>query len=204
MPEDNEIETDWKTEYQKIQRKLSRSNKRNDELNSRIAEGEASSRRTESMVERMLDGDADAEFKEQIKSQREKDTATAQLEVELSSLIEQKDLDFDGDPRLSDARRLVNEFNRTGDTSIIGDIKSMINGIDSIEDAGTETETEQSKIDAAVLADRQAYGRVDTGHTTALNTSQVSRQDLAFMNPKDGRNAMAEKVKQALDQLYGS
>ncbi|MAH51029.1 hypothetical protein CMI37_34755, partial [Candidatus Pacearchaeota archaeon] len=120
MPEDNET-TDWEAEYKKLQRRLNRTNKRNDELNARIAESEASGRRTEQMVERMLDGDADAEFKDSMKSQREKDTATAQLEVELSRLIEDKELDFDSDPRLSDARRLVGEFNRTGDMSIMGE-----------------------------------------------------------------------------------
>ncbi len=191
---------DWEADYKKLQRKLNRSNKRNDDLAKRVAESEASMRRTETMVERLLDGDADAEFKQQIAAQRSQDSTAVQLEVELASLLEEKDLDFDTDPKLGEARRLVAEINRTGNMELVNELKRTINDATTV---GSGPETEEERTQAAILADRQAHGRVDTGHTTAPVDSKLRYVDIANLDPSEGVPAMREKMKQALDQMMG-
>ena len=194
---------EWEVEYKKLQRKLSRNTTRTSDLTTQVAELRAGNARIEQIVERLIDSDDDAAFRQTLKQQRESDTSAARVTAEVESLLDDKDVDFMTDPRLSEARRIYEEINRTGNMGLVDSLKQSISGI-SDEPSETNDATVEEQIATAVATDRRERARVDGGSTTAPNPQSVSRSDLSNMNPSQMSIAeMKERTKQALEQQLG-
>ena len=212
MPDDTTA--DWETEYKKLQRKLNRKDKSGQEMTRRVAEQDATLRRLEAMQETLLDfltvGDDEAvsrasAVKQTLHTRRQQDTDAAQLESRISSILDSHDVDFDSDPRLEEARRLVSEVNRTGNLELASTIETVIAKAMDIdaEDGGSDGDgsTIEQAVREAVAEDRRTTGRVDIGQTTVTNSNQVRRSDFVDISPTSGYTAMREKLNKHLDSL---
>lgn len=197
---------EWETEYKKLQRKEARKQSRINDLTTQVAEQRATSARIETMIERLLDPTEDAEFQQQLVKQREVDTTAARLTSEVEALLDDKDLNFQTDPRLAEARRIYEEINRTGNMALADAMKQSINAITGTGDADKDSPPGdvQQQIADAIATDRKERARVDGGQTTAPNPQSVSRSDLRNLDPSQmTATEMKELTKKALDQMTG-
>lgn len=172
---------EWETEYKKLQRKLNRKDSRVNNLTTQVAELRAQGNRIEQITERLIDGEEDTEFRTNLTKQRETDATTARVTAEVESLLDDTDIDFKTDPRAAEARRILEEINRTGNMGLVDSLKQSIKGI-SDEPSEPSTKTVEEQIADAVTADRKERARVDGGQTTAPNPQSISRSDLGKMD----------------------
>jgi len=203
----NGSDTDWEGEYKKLQRKLNRQQNKSRDNAQRMAEIEAGQRRTEQLLDAVLDaatsGDDDLTAKalatrRELESQRSSDTTAAQFEAELNQILDDNETDWKSDDRLSEARRLLEEVNRTGDLSRLSEVRRLTQ-----EALGSSEETGDidNRIQDAILKDRQEHGRVDTG-TSVGGGQRFTRQNVADLDPiKLGVRGMREVLDKVYDQM---
>lgn len=199
MP-DNEETQDWEAQYKKLQSKYNRLQTRANSNSREVSELRATTASNGTMLKRLLDGEGDTEFKQSIADQEARDIATGKAEIEVASILDDVDVDFDTDPRLSDARRLVVEIQETGNLALVDQVKTAIAAIGDAAEVVNDDDV-QARIDTAVLEDRKEHGRVDTGRTTAPNIP-VSIGDLRNLDPRKGAATMKEQVEKSLDQMF--
>ena len=203
----NGSDTDWEGEYKKLQRKLNRQQNKSRDNAQRMAEIESGQRRTEQLLDAVLDaatsGDDDLTAKalatrRELESQRSSDTTAAQFEAELNQILDDNETDWKSDDRLSEARRLLEEVNRTGDLSRLSEVRRLTQ-----EALGSSEETGDidNRIQDAILKDRQDHGRVDTG-TSVGGGRRFTRNDVANLDPiKLGVKGMREVLDKVYDQM---
>ena len=197
-------------EHKKLQRTLARRDAKVKTLEQSIAENRSTGERQEELLANVihmftLDDDARtqraAELLPNMEARREYDMSSAQVKAELSRLTDGADVDLDTDERLREARNLIEEMARTGNPAL--GQEALRRAQEALEEKGGDASTAdiESVVRAAILKDRQEHGRVDTGQSTAHVAGNVTRQDLASLNPKSGLAAMRETTEKALEQL---
>jgi len=200
-------DTDWEGEYKKLQRKLNRQQNKSRDNAQRMAEIEAGQRRAEQLLDAVLEaatsGDDDLTAKalamrRELESQKGSDSTAARFESELNQYLDDNDADWGSDDRLSEARRLLEEVNRTGDISRLSEVKRLTQeALSSSEETGDI----DNRIQDAILKDRQDHGRVDTG-TSVGGGQRFTRNDVANLDPiKLGVRGMREVLDKVYDQM---
>jgi len=200
-------DTDWEGEYKKLQRKLNRQQNKSRDNAQRMAEIEAGQRRTEQLLDAVLDaatsGDDDLTAKalatrRELESQRSSDTTAAQFEAELNQILDDNETDWGSDDRLTEARRLLEEVNRTGDMTRLSEVRRLTQeALSSSEETGDI----DNRIQDAILKDRQDHGRLDTG-TSVGGGQRFTRNDVANLDPiKLGVRGMREVLDKVYDQM---
>ena len=200
-------ETDWEGEYKKLQRKLNRQQGKSRDNVQRMAELEAGQRRTEQLLQAVLEaasaGDDELQRRaldtqRELLTQRSSDTTAAQFEAELASILDENDADWSADERLSDARRLLEEVNRTGDIGRLSEVKRLTQ---EAFNSSVSSDDIDSRIQDAVLKDRQNHGRVDTGESVSKG-QRYTREDVANLDPVSlGVRGMREALNKVYDQM---
>ena len=200
-------DTDWEGEYKKLQRKLNRQQNKSRDSSQRMAEIEAGQRRAEQLLDAVLEaatsGDDDLTAKaltmrRELESQKGSDTTAAQFEAELNQLLDDNETDWRSDDRLTEARKLLEEVNRTGDMTRLSEVRRLTQeALGSSEGTGDV----DNRIQDAILKDRQDHGRVDTG-TSVGGGQRFTRKDVADLDPiKLGVIGMREVLDQVYDQM---
>ena len=200
-------DTDWEGEYKKLQRKLNRQQNKSRDNAQRMAEIEAGQRRAEQLLDAVLEaatsGDDDLTAKalatrRELESQRSSDTTAAQFEAELNQILDDNETDWGSDDRLTEARRLLEEVNRTGDMTRLSEVRRLTQeALSSSEETGDI----DNRIQDAILKDRQDHGRVDTG-TSVGGGQRFTRNDVANLDPiKLGVRGMREVLDKVYDQM---
>ena len=199
-------DTDWEGEYKKLQRKLNRNLTKSKDTGLRIAELEAGQRRAEQLLESLLEtttsfGDASMQERarttmREFQDQRRNDTNAAQFEAELNNLLDTHEVEWN-DERFGDARRLLDEVNQSGDLTRLSEVRRLTQeALTTTESGGTD-----SRIQEAILKDRQEHGRVDTGSSVG-GGQRFTRQDVANLDPiKLGVRGMREELEKVYDQM---
>ena len=197
-------DVDWEQNYKQLQRKYNRQQTKTREATQKLAELESGQRRIEQLLDTVLDaatmGDEQLsgrarELRGELDSQRSNDKTAAQFEYELNSILEDNDTDWQDD-RLSEARRLLDDINSKGDLTRLHEVRRLTQ--DAFQDQGTDVD---SKIQEAILKDRQDHGRVDTG-TSVGGGQRFTRQDVADLDPiKLGVKGMREVLDKVYDQM---
>ena len=200
-------DTDWEGEYKKLQRKLNRQQSKSRDGTQRMAELEAGQRRTEHLLEAVLDAatlgndelmDKASTVRRELASQRSSDSTAARFESELNQFLDDNDADWGSDERLTEARRLLEEVNRTGDVSRLSEVKRLTQEALSTNEGNGDID---GRIQDAILKDRQAPGRVDTG-TSVGGGQRFTRQDVADLDPvKLGVRGMRDVLDKVYDQM---
>ena len=200
-------DTDWEGEYKKLQRKLNRQQNKSRDNAQRMAEIEAGQRRAEQLLDAVLEaatsGDDDLTAKalamrRELESQKGSDSTAARFEAELNQILDDNETDWKSDDRLSEARRLLEEVNSTGDLSRLSEVRRLTQ-----EALGSSEETGDidNRIQDAILKDRQDHGRVDTG-TSVGGGQRLTRNDVANLDPiKLGVSGMREVLDKVYDQM---
>ena len=200
-------DTDWEGEYKKLQRKLNRQQNKSRDNAQRMAEIEAGQRRAEQLLDAVLEaatsGDDDLTAKalamrRELESQKGSDSTAARFEAELNQILDDNETDWKSDDRLSEARRLLEEVNSTGDLSRLSEVRRLTQ-----EALGSSEETGDidNRIQDAILKDRQDHGRVDTG-TSVGGGQRFTRQDVADLDPiKLGVGGMRDVLDKVYDQM---
>ena len=200
-------DTDWEGEYKKLQRKLNRQQNKSRDNAQRMAEIEAGQRRAEQLLDAVLEaatsGDDDltakaSAMRRELESQKGSDSTAAQFEAELNQILDDNETDWKSDDRLSEARRLLEEVNSTGDLSRLSEVRRLTQ-----EALGSSEETGDidNRIQDAILKDRQDHGRVDTG-TSVGGGQRFTRNDVANLDPiKLGVSGMREVLDKVYDQM---
>ena len=200
-------DTDWEGEYKKLQRKLNRQQNKSKDTTQRMAEIESGQRRTEQLLEAVLEaatsGDENLTAKalsirQELESQRSSDSTAAQFEAELNQILDDNETDWKSDDRLSEARRLLEEVNRTGDLSRLCEVRRLTQeALYSSEG----NENIDNRIQDAILKDSQDHGRVDTG-TSVGGGQRFTRNDVANLDPiKLGVSGRREVLDKVYDQM---
>ena len=200
-------ETDWEGEYKKLQRKLNRQQGKSRDNVQRMAELEAGQRRTEQLLQAVLEaasaGDDELQRRaldtqRELLTQRSSDTTAAQFEAELAGILDDNDADWSADERLSDARRVLEEVNRTGDIGSLSEVKRLTQ---EAFNSSVSSDDIDSRIQDAVLKDRQNHGRVDTGESVS-KSQRYTREDVANLDPVAlGIRGMREALNKVYDQM---
>ena len=200
-------DTDWEGEYKKLQRKLNRQQSKSRDGTQRMAELEAGQRRTEHLLEAVLDAatlgndelmDKASTVRRELASQRSSDSTAARFESELNQFLDDNDADWGSDERLTEARRLLEDVNRTGDVSRLSEVKRLTQEALSTNEGNGDID---GRIQDAILKDRQAHGRVDTG-TSVGGGQRFTRQDVADLDPvKLGVRGMRDVLDKVYDQM---
>ena len=200
-------DTDWEGEYKKLQRKLNRQQSKSRDGTQRMADLEAGQRRTEHLLEAVLDAatlgndelmDKASTVRRELASQRSSDSTAARFESELNQFLDDNDADWGSDERLTEARRLLEEVNRTGDVSRLSEVKRLTQEALSTNEGNGDID---GRIQDAILKDRQAHGRVDTG-TSVGGGQRFTRQDVADLDPvKLGVRGMRDVLDKVYDQM---
>ena len=200
-------DTDWEGEYKKLQRKLNRQQSKSRDGTQRMAELEAGQRRTEHLLEAVLAAatlgndelmDKASTVRRELASQRSSDSTAARFESELNQFLDDNDADWGSDERLTEARRLLEEVNRTGDVSRLSEVKRLTQEALSTNEGNGDID---GRIQDAILKDRQAHGRVDTG-TSVGGGQRFTRQDVADLDPvKLGVRGMRDVLDKVYDQM---
>ena len=200
-------DTDWEGEYKKLQRKMNRQQNKSRDNAQRMAEIEAGQRRAEQLLDAVLEaatsGDDDltakaTSIRRELASQKGSDSTAAQFEAELNQILDDNETDWRSDDRLTDARKLLEEVNRTGDLSRLSEVRRLTQ-----EALGSSEETGDidNRIQDAILKDRQDHGRVDTG-TSVGGGQRFTRNDVANLDPiKLGVSGMREVLDKVYDQM---
>lgn len=193
-------------EHKNLQRKFDRLSKKLAKTTERAETSESGQDRLESLMvgiaEALTDGDdtSTARVKElvaQNTTQKSADATAAQLTARLDQAVDDAGEDWE-DGKFDAARAVLAEIQTSGDLTRGHEVERLIRDATSTEDESVE-----DKIKAAVLADRQSTGRVDTNESSATS-GKVRFGDITSMNPKaEGIGSMREKMKKALDQFYG-
>ena len=200
-------DTDWEGEYKKLLRKMNRQQNKSRDNAQRMAEIESAQRRTEQLLEAVLEastsGDDDlmakaSSIRRELESQRSSDTTAAQFEAELNQILDDTETAWKSDDRLSEARRLLEEVNRTGDLTRLSERRRLTQeALDSSEG----NENIDNRIQDAILKDRQDHGRVDTGSSVG-GGQRFTRNDVANLDPiKLGVRGMREVLDKVYDQM---
>jgi hypothetical protein len=197
-------DVDWEQNYKQLQRKYNRQQTKTRDSTQKMAELESGQRRIEKLLDTVLDaatmGDDTLsgrakELRGELDSQRSNDKTAAQFEYELNTMLEDNDTDWQDD-RLSEARRLLEDINSTGDLGRLHEVRRLTQ--DAFQDQDTDVDT---KIQEAILKDRQDLGRVDTG-TSVGGGQRFTRQDVAELDPiKLGVKGMREVLDKVYDQM---
>ena len=200
-------ETNWEGEYKKLQRKLNRQQNKTRDSSQRMAEIEAGQRRAEQLLEAVLEaatsGDDDlmakaSSIRRELESQKSSDSTAAQFEAELNQMLDDNEADWTSDDRLSEARRLLEEVNRTGDLSRLSEVRRLTQEALGSSEGNGDVDT---RIQDAILKDRQDHGRVDTG-TSVGGGQRFTRNDVANLDPiKLGVSGMREVLDKVYDQM---
>ena len=199
-------DTDWEGEYKKLQRKFNRNLTKAKDTGVRIAELEAGQKRAEGLLQSLLEttssfGDESVmertrETMRGLEAQRRNDTTAAQFEGELNNLLDEYDVDWSSDDRLDGARRLLDEVNQSGDIHRLSEVRRLTQ--EALASDGADTD---SRIQDAILKDRQEHGRVDTGSSVG-GGQRLTRQDVANLDPiKLGVKGMREELDKVYDQM---
>ena len=200
-------DTDWEGEYKKLQRKMNRQQNKSRDNAQRMAEIESGQRRAEQLLDAVLEaatsGDDDLTAKalamrRELESQKGSDSTAAHFEAELNQILDDNETDWKSDDRLTEARRLLEEVNSTGDLSRLSEVRRLTQeALGSIEETGDI----DNKIQDAILKDRQDHGRVDTG-TSVGGGQRFTRQDVADLDPiKLGVSGMRDVLDKVYDQM---
>jgi len=200
-------DTDWEGEYKKLQRKLNRQQNKSRDNAQRMAEIEAGQRRAEQLLDAVLEaatsGDDDLTAKalamrRELESQKGSDSTAARFEAELNQILDDNETDWGSDDRLTEARRLLEEVNRTGDMTRLSEVRRLTQeALSSSEETGDI----DNRIQDAILKDRQDHGRVDTG-TSVGGGQRFTRNDVANLDPiKLGVRGMREVLDKVYDQM---
>ena len=198
-------DTDWEKEYKQLQRKFNRNLTKSKESSLRLAELEAGMKRSEQLMQTLLEttssfGDEDVRERARttlrdFDDQRRNDSTAARFEADMSSLLDENDANWD-DERLAGARRLLDEVNQTGDLNRLTEVSRLTH--EALASGGTDTD---SRIQEAILKDRQEHGRVDTGASVG-GGQRLTRQDVANLDPiKLGVRGMREELAKVYDQM---
>ena len=198
-------DTDWEKEYKQLQRKFNRNLTKSKESSLRLAELEAGMKRSEQLMQTLLEttssfGDEDVRERARttlrdFDDQRRNDSTAARFEADMSSLLDENDANWD-DERLAGARRLLDEVNQTGDLSRLSEVSRLTH-----EALASGTNDTDSRIQEAILKDRQEHGRVDTGSSVG-GGQRLTRQDVANLDPiKLGVRGMREELAKVYDQM---
>ena len=200
-------DTDWEGEYKKLQRKLNRQQNKSRDNAQRMAEIEAGQRRAEQLLDAVLEaatsGDDDLTAKalamrRELESQKGSDSTAARFEAGLNQTLDDNETDWGSDDRLTEARRLLEEVNRTGDMTRLSEVRRLTQeALSSSEETGDI----DNRIQDAILKDRQDHGRVDTG-TSVGGGQRFTRNDVANLDPiKLGVRGMREVLDKVYDQM---
>tara|TARA_R110002020_G_scaffold295333_2_gene511012 strand:+ start:478 stop:1119 length:642 start_codon:yes stop_codon:yes gene_type:complete len=198
-------DTDWEKEYKQLQRKFNRNLTKSKESSLRLAELEAGMKRSEQLMQTLLEttssfGDEDVRERARttlrdFDDQRRNDSTAARFEADMSSLLDENDANWD-DERLAGARRLLDEVNQTGDLTRLSEVSRLTH-----EALASGTNDTDSRIQEAILKDRQEHGRVDTGSSVG-GGQRLTRQDVANLDPiKLGVRGMREELAKVYDQM---
>ena len=198
-------DTDWEKEYKQLQRKFNRNLTKSKESSLRLAELEAGMKRSEQLMQTLLEttssfGDEDVRERARttlrdFDDQRRNDSTAARFEADMSSLLDENDANWD-DERLAGARRLLDEVNQTGDLNRLTEVSRLTH-----EALASGTNDTDSRIQEAILKDRQEHGRVDTGSSVG-GGQRLTRQDVANLDPiKLGVRGMREELAKVYDQM---
>ena len=198
-------DTDWEKEYKQLQRKFNRNLTKSKESSLRLAELEAGMKRSEQLMQTLLEttssfGDEDVRERARttlrdFDDQRRNDSTAARFEADMSSLLDENDANWD-DERLAGARRLLDEVNQTGDLTRLTEVSRLTH-----EALASGTNDTDSRIQEAILKDRQEHGRVDTGSSVG-GGQRLTRQDVANLDPiKLGVRGMREELAKVYDQM---
>ena len=198
-------DTDWEKEYKQLQRKFNRNLTKSKESSLRLAELEAGMKRSEQLMQTLLEttssfGDEDVRERARttlrdFDDQRRNDSTAARFEADMSSLLDENDANWD-DERLAGARRLLDEVNQTGDLARLSEVSRLTH-----EALASGTNDTDSRIQEAILKDRQEHGRVDTGSSVG-GGQRLTRQDVANLDPiKLGVRGMREELAKVYDQM---
>ena len=200
-------DTDWEGEYKKLQRKLNRQQNKSRDNAQRMAEIEAGQRRAEQLLDAVLEaatsGDDDLTAKalamrRELESQKGSDSTAARFEAELNQILDDNETDWKSDDRLSEARRLLEEVNSTGDLSRLSEVRRLTQEALGSSEGNGDVDT---RIQDAILKDRQDHGRVDTG-TSVGGGQRFTRNDVANLDPiKLGVSGMREVLDKVYDQM---
>ena len=127
-------DTDWEKEYKQLQRKFNRNLTKSKESSLRLAELEAGMKRSEQLMQTLLEttssfGDEDVRERARttlrdFDDQRRNDSTAARFEADMSSLLDENDVNWD-DERLAGARRLLDEVNQTGDLARLSEVSRL-------------------------------------------------------------------------------
>ena len=198
-------DTDWEKEYKQLQRKFNRNLTKSKESSLRLAELEAGMKRSEQLMQTLLEttssfGDEDVRERARttlrdFDDQRRNDSTAARFEADMSSLLDENDANW-ADERLAGARRLLDEVNQTGDLTRLTEVSRLTH-----EALASGTNDTDSRIQEAILKDRQEHGRVDTGSSVG-GGQRLTRQDVANLDPiKLGVRGMREELAKVYDQM---
>ena len=198
-------DTDWEKEYKQLQRKFNRNLTKSKESSLRLAELEAGMKRSEQLMQTLLEttssfGDEDVRERARttlrdFDDQRRNDSTAARFEADMSSLLDENDANWD-DERLAGARRLLDDVNQTGDLARLSEVSRLTH-----EALASGTNDTDSRIQEAILKDRQEHGRVDTGSSVG-GGQRLTRQDVANLDPiKLGVRGMREELAKVYDQM---
>ena len=198
-------DTDWEKEYKQLQRKFNRNLTKSKESSLRLAELEAGMKRSEQLMQTLLEttssfGDEDVRERARttlrdFDDQRRNDSTAARFEADMSSLLDENDANWD-DERLAGARRLLDEVNQTGDLTRLTEVSRLTH-----EALASGTNDTDSRIQEAILKDRQEHGRVDTGSSVG-GGQRFTRQDVADLDPiKLGVRGMRDVLDKVYDQM---
>ena len=112
-------------------------------------------------------------------------------------MLDDNEADWTSDDRLSEARRLLEEVNRTGDVTRLSEVRRLTQeALTGEEDRNVDT-----RIQDAILKDRQEHGRVDTGSSVG-GGQRFTRQDVADLDPiKLGVRGMRDVLDKVYDQM---
>ena len=200
-------DTDWEGEYKKLQRKLNRQQNKSRDNAQRMAEIEAGQRRAEQLLDAVLEaatsGDDDLTAKalamrRELESQKGSDSTAARFEAELNQILDDNETDWKSDDRLSEARRLLEEVNSTGDLSRLSEVRRLTQEALNPSEGNGDID---NRIQDAILKDRQDHGRVDTG-TSVGGGQRFTRNDVANLDPiKLGVSGMREVLDKVYDQM---
>jgi len=200
-------DTDWEGEYKKLQRKMNRQQNKSRDNAQRMAEIEAGQRRAEQLLDAVLEaatsGDDDLTAKalamrRELESQKGSDSTAAHFEAELNQILDDNETDWKSDDRLTEARRLLEEVNSTGDLSRLSEVRRLTQEALNPSEGNGDID---NRIQDAILKDRQDHGRVDTG-TSVGGGQRFTRKDVADLDPiKLGVNGMRDVLDKVYDQM---
>ena len=200
-------DTNWEGEYKKLQRKMNRQQNKSRDNAQRMAEIEAGQRRAEQLLDAVLEaatsGDDDltakaTSIRRELASQKGSDSTAAQFEAELNQILDDNETDWKSDDRLTEARRLLEEVNSTGDLSRLSEVRRLTQEALNPSEGNGDID---NRIQDAILKDRQDHGRVDTG-TSVGGGQRFTRQDVADLDPiKLGVGGMRDVLDKVYDQM---